>query len=199
MTASVDALKERRVGREVADAACLLPEAGVGVLAATTSSGRTNSGSVSPQVHLDALAREVDLRDALVHSRLCGQAPSDPTDMAAYLLEHAMDSVGLNPDNLISTTSRGMRDRAALGTQGRHSRRHRVRGPRGIMKLEWTIEQGQAREPVRFFRARAQLASPIAPSVDGQLPHPRHRTSRLDARATAIVMIVTPRCVMRAS
>jgi len=39
-----------------------------------------------------------------VHSGLCGQAPSDYPDMAAYLVELGIDSISLNPDSLVSTT-----------------------------------------------------------------------------------------------
>jgi pyruvate, water dikinase len=39
-----------------------------------------------------------------VHSGLCGQAPSDYPDMAAYLVELGIDSVSLNPDTVLGTT-----------------------------------------------------------------------------------------------
>jgi pyruvate, water dikinase len=39
-----------------------------------------------------------------IHSGLCGQAPSDYPDMAAYLVELGIDSMSLNPDTVIKTT-----------------------------------------------------------------------------------------------
>jgi pyruvate,water dikinase len=38
------------------------------------------------------------------HSGLCGQAPSDYPDMAAYLVELGIDSISLNPDAVLKTT-----------------------------------------------------------------------------------------------
>ena len=38
------------------------------------------------------------------HSGLCGQAPSDYPEMAAYLVEIGIDSMSLNPDTVLSTT-----------------------------------------------------------------------------------------------
>ncbi len=46
-----------------------------------------------------------------IHSGLCGQAPSDYPDMAAYLVEIGIDSMSLNPDSVLSTT------RAVLGIE----------------------------------------------------------------------------------
>lgn len=38
------------------------------------------------------------------HSGLCGQAPSDYPEMAAYLVELGIDSISLNPDTVLATT-----------------------------------------------------------------------------------------------
>ena len=38
------------------------------------------------------------------HSGLCGQAPSDYPEMAAYLVELGIDSISLNPDTVLKTT-----------------------------------------------------------------------------------------------
>ena len=38
------------------------------------------------------------------HCGLCGQAPSDYPDMAAFLVELGIDSMSLTPDSLIATT-----------------------------------------------------------------------------------------------
>ncbi|MDD4913752.1 MAG: phosphoenolpyruvate synthase [Methylococcales bacterium] len=38
------------------------------------------------------------------HSGLCGQAPSDYPEMAAYLVEIGIDSMSLNPDTVLQTT-----------------------------------------------------------------------------------------------
>ncbi len=40
------------------------------------------------------------------HSGLCGQAPSDFTEMAEYLVTIGIDSISLNPDTIISTTQK---------------------------------------------------------------------------------------------
>jgi pyruvate,water dikinase len=39
-----------------------------------------------------------------IHSGLCGQAPSDYPDMAAFLVEIGIDSISLNPDTVLKTT-----------------------------------------------------------------------------------------------
>ena len=39
-----------------------------------------------------------------IHSGLCGQAPSDYPDMAAYLVSLGIDSISLNADSLLKTT-----------------------------------------------------------------------------------------------
>ena len=39
-----------------------------------------------------------------IHSGLCGQAPSDYPDMAAFLVELGIDSMSLNPDTVVTTT-----------------------------------------------------------------------------------------------
>jgi len=38
------------------------------------------------------------------HSGLCGQAPSDYPEMAAYLVELGINSISLNPDTVLKTT-----------------------------------------------------------------------------------------------
>ncbi len=44
-------------------------------------------------------------RENAIHSGLCGQAPSDYPDMAEYLVELGIDSISLNPDTVLKTTS----------------------------------------------------------------------------------------------
>ncbi len=39
-----------------------------------------------------------------IHSGLCGQAPSDYPDMAAFLVDLGIDSISLNPDTVMKTT-----------------------------------------------------------------------------------------------
>jgi pyruvate, water dikinase len=51
-----------------------------------------------------------------VHSGLCGQAPSDYPDMAAFLVEIGIDSMSLNPDSVLTTT------RSVLDVEQRLSR-----------------------------------------------------------------------------
>ena len=35
---------------------------------------------------------------------ICGQAPSDYPDFAAFLVEQGIDSISLNPDSVLQTT-----------------------------------------------------------------------------------------------
>ncbi|MEC9363534.1 MAG: phosphoenolpyruvate synthase [Pseudomonadota bacterium] len=49
------------------------------------------------------------------HSGLCGQAPSDYPEMAAFLVELGIDSISLNPDSVLTTT------RHVLASEGQHS------------------------------------------------------------------------------
>ena len=50
-----------------------------------------------------------------IHSGLCGQAPSDYPDMAAYLVELGIDSMSLNPDSLVTTTMEVLKIERRLG------------------------------------------------------------------------------------
>jgi pyruvate,water dikinase len=43
-------------------------------------------------------------RRAGIHSGICGQAPSDYPDMAAFLVGLGIDSMSLNPDSVLRTT-----------------------------------------------------------------------------------------------
>jgi pyruvate,water dikinase len=58
------------------------------------------------------------------HSGLCGQAPSDYPDMAAYLVELGIDSISLNPDAVLKTTL------AVLEIEKRLGRGRRAGAPR---------------------------------------------------------------------
>jgi pyruvate,water dikinase len=77
------------------------------------------------------------------HSGLCGQAPSDYPEMAEYLVEIGIDSMSINPDTLLKTTSHvlevekklGRKPRAAEGKGGKNeksshqrTRTHRAHG-----------------------------------------------------------------------
>lgn len=53
------------------------------------------------------------------HSGLCGQAPSDYPEMAAYLVELGIDSMSLNPDTLLSTTQHILEVEKRLGAGSR--------------------------------------------------------------------------------
>jgi pyruvate,water dikinase len=55
-----------------------------------------------------------------IHSGICGQAPSDYPDMAAYLVEIGVDSMSLNPDTLISTTREVLEIERRLGRTSNH-------------------------------------------------------------------------------
>jgi pyruvate,water dikinase len=50
-----------------------------------------------------------------IHSGLCGQAPSDYPDMAEYLVEIGIDSISLNPDTVLKTTTRILEVEQRLG------------------------------------------------------------------------------------
>jgi len=55
------------------------------------------------------------------HSGICGQAPSDYPDMAAYLVELGIDSISLNPDTVMKTTQHILRVEQEL--DGKHEPR----------------------------------------------------------------------------
>ncbi len=57
-----------------------------------------------------------------IHSGLCGQAPSDYSDIAQFLVEIGIDSMSLNPDTVIQTTE------AVLDVEQRLGRPPRARG-----------------------------------------------------------------------
>jgi pyruvate,water dikinase len=46
---------------------------------------------------------------------ICGQAPSDYPDFAAFLVERGIDSISLNPDALARTTLRVLEVEQRLG------------------------------------------------------------------------------------
>ncbi len=54
-----------------------------------------------------------------IHSGLCGQAPSDYPEMAAYLVELGIDTMSLNPDTVIATTRDVLAVEARLGRKPR--------------------------------------------------------------------------------
>ncbi len=56
-----------------------------------------------------------------IHSGLCGQAPSDYPEMAAFLVELGIDSISLNPDSVLSTIQTVLEVEKRLG-----------RAPRGL-------------------------------------------------------------------
>ncbi len=49
------------------------------------------------------------------HSGICGQAPSDYPEYAAFLVEHGIDSISLNPDSVLATTRQILEVEARLG------------------------------------------------------------------------------------
>ena len=49
-----------------------------------------------------------------IHSGLCGQAPSDYPEMAAFLVEIGIESMSLNPDTVVSTTRKVLEIEAKL-------------------------------------------------------------------------------------
>ncbi len=54
-----------------------------------------------------------------IHSGLCGQAPSDYPDMAAYLVQLGIESMSLNPDTVIKTTKSVLELERQLGRKPR--------------------------------------------------------------------------------
>ena len=51
------------------------------------------------------------------HSGLCGQAPSDYPEMAAYLVSIGIDSISLNPDTVLATTRSVLELEQRIGSQ----------------------------------------------------------------------------------
>ena len=54
-----------------------------------------------------------------IHSGICGQAPSDYPDMAAFLVELGIDSMSLTPDSVIRTTQAVLELEKTLGRSPR--------------------------------------------------------------------------------
>jgi pyruvate,water dikinase len=46
---------------------------------------------------------------------ICGQAPSDHPEIAAFLVRHGIDSLSLNPDAVLETTLRVIEQEKARG------------------------------------------------------------------------------------
>ena len=61
-----------------------------------------------------------------IHSGLCGQAPSDYPDMAAYLVELGIESMSLNPDTVLKTTQSVLAVEKRLGRPPRGNSRPRA-------------------------------------------------------------------------
>jgi pyruvate,water dikinase len=53
------------------------------------------------------------------HSGICGQAPSDYPEIAAFLVEAGIDSISLNPDRVVPTTRHVLEIEARLGRSPR--------------------------------------------------------------------------------
>src|SRR3989337_1467033 len=49
------------------------------------------------------------------HSGICGQAPSDYPDFAAFLVREGIDSISLNPDSVLKITVRVLEMEKGLG------------------------------------------------------------------------------------
>lgn len=52
------------------------------------------------------------------HSGICGQAPSDYPEFAAFLVEQGIDSISLNPDSILKITMRVLEMEEQLAQQG---------------------------------------------------------------------------------
>jgi pyruvate,water dikinase len=58
------------------------------------------------------------IKTAHAHGRkvgICGQAPSDYPDFAAFLVEHGIDSISLNPDSVVRTKQRILEEERKQG------------------------------------------------------------------------------------
>jgi pyruvate,water dikinase len=53
------------------------------------------------------------------HSAICGQAPSDYPEMAAFLVKLGIDALSLNPDSVLKTTVAVLELEKSLGEAGR--------------------------------------------------------------------------------
>ena len=53
------------------------------------------------------------------HSAICGQAPSDYPEMAAFLVELGIDALSLNPDSVLKTTVAVLELERSLAEAGR--------------------------------------------------------------------------------
>jgi pyruvate,water dikinase len=53
------------------------------------------------------------------HSGICGQAPSDYPEFAAFLVREGIDSISLNPDSVLKITLRVLEMEKELGTAGK--------------------------------------------------------------------------------
>jgi pyruvate,water dikinase len=53
------------------------------------------------------------------HSGICGQAPSDYPEFAAFLVREGIDSISLNPDSVLKITVRVLEMEKALGAAGK--------------------------------------------------------------------------------
>ncbi len=49
---------------------------------------------------------------------ICGQAPSDYPDFAAFLVEQGIDSISLNPDSVVKTTAAILEQEQATTLRG---------------------------------------------------------------------------------
>ncbi len=52
---------------------------------------------------------------------ICGQAPSDYPEFAAFLVQKGIDSISINPDAIVSTTRKILEQEKALGLAPRIS------------------------------------------------------------------------------
>ena len=77
---------------------------------------------------------------------ICGQAPSDFPEFAAFLVEQGIDSISLTPDSLLKTSERVLRAEQQPPSPGPSRRATDVRMPRGA--------------------ARARIAEPVAAYAD---------------------------------
>jgi pyruvate,water dikinase len=57
-----------------------------------------------------------DCRERGCKIGICGQAPSDYPEFAAFLVERGIDSISLNPDTVMKTTLAVLEKEKALGT-----------------------------------------------------------------------------------
>jgi pyruvate,water dikinase len=89
---------------------------------------------------------------------ICGQAPSDFPEFAAFLVEQGIDSISLTPDSLLKTSERVLRAEAEMGPQAARPARRSTDAP-------LPGAGGGRRKPAETVHAWADT-EPLLPDTD---------------------------------